>query len=128
MYQVIQTYSEDEPWWFFEEWENNIKSEIVFDKFHDAEKEFMEQYDKLHNEYEEVKCKDPFLVAFWNEDEFIYCEDCDEDLQAYRGLMIVEDYKKIDLGDNNSNEATGNSRKTKCCQRFSKSARSNQEK
>jgi len=128
MFQVIQTYSEDEPWWFFDEWQDNIKAEMTFTKFHDAEKEFMKQYDALHTEYQEVKCKDPYLVAFWNDEEYIYCEDCDEDLQAYRGLMLVKDYKKIDLGDNDSDETAGNSRKTKCCQRFSQSARSNQKK
>lgn len=125
MYQVIQTYSENEPWWFFEEWKDDIVVEQTFSSFEHAEEAFLKIYKTHHEAYDDLSCKNPYLVAFWNENELIYCEDCDEDLQAYMGLMLVKDYQKINDGDNTSDETTNYSGKAKCCSRFSQSSRSN---
>lgn len=126
MYQVIQIYGENEPWWFFDDWEEDIVSEENFESFEMAEQAFMTLYDTFENEYAELKCKNPYLVAFWNPEELIYCEDCDEDLQAYRGLMLLKNKNKLNIGENSSDETVDYSRKAKCCSRLSKGARSKQ--
>ncbi|MEG3033136.1 MAG: DUF1033 family protein, partial [Enterococcus sp.] len=30
MYQVVIMYGDNEPWWFFEDWQNDIKEEYAF--------------------------------------------------------------------------------------------------
>ncbi len=30
MYQVITMYGDNEPWWFFEDWQNDIQEETSF--------------------------------------------------------------------------------------------------
>lgn len=124
MYHVTLTYSENEPWWFFEDWQTDIIEEHPFDTFEEAETYFVTCYKKLTKDYDDSRCKNPYLVAFWNEDELIYCEDCDEDLQAYKGLMLLKDGEKLNDGDNENDETANYNGKTKCCQRLGKSVRS----
>lgn len=125
MYQVIQIYGNDEPWWFFDDWEKDIIEEAEFDTLEEAEDLFLELNKKLAIDFEETKCKNPYLVAFWNQGDMIFCEDCDEDLQAFRGLMLLKDYKKLNMEENTTNEAVNYSGKAKCCQRYSQSYRGN---
>ncbi|HCM90871.1 MULTISPECIES: DUF1033 family protein [Vagococcus] len=119
MYQVIVTYSENEPWWFFDEWQEDIQTEEAFDCFCSAKKRFDQLATEYQSEFELDKIKPPLLAAFWNDGDLIYCEDCDEELQAYKGLLLVKDYQKLDDGDLENNEAINNSGKTKCCTRHS---------
>ncbi|MGO2082459.1 DUF1033 family protein [Vagococcus sp.] len=123
MYQVITIYGENEPWWFFDDWQEAITSKTEYASFEEAEVDFLDKYQKRMEINEKIKCKDPYLVAFWNEDDTIYCEDCDEDLQAYEGLMLLHNFKKLDDGDNKDNETTHYSGKAKCCQRLSQGTR-----
>lgn len=121
MFQVITMYSENEPWWFFDEWQEDIIEEKKFDTFHAAKDYYDVLIKQLRPDYEEEKMKEPFMVAFWNEDELVYCDDCDEELQAYKGVLITKNYEKIDLdnGECKRDETTDYSGKTKCCQRHS---------
>lgn len=119
VYQVIVTYSENEPWWFFEEWQEDIVEEKSFETFCSAKKHYDDLFEQLKITYEENRVKPPLLAAFWNDGELIYCDDCDEELQAYKGLMLVKDYQKLDDGECEHNETVDNCGKTKCCQRHS---------
>ncbi|AQP54694.1 DUF1033 family protein [Vagococcus penaei] len=119
MYQVIMTYSENEPWWFFDEWQEDITKELSFDTFEAACNYFKDICHEYSDKFESHRVKDDYLVAFWNENDLIYCEDCDEELQAYYGVMLVKNYKKLDDGDSESDEAINYSGKAKCCQRHS---------
>lgn len=123
MYQVVTMYSENEPWWFFDDWQQDVTETMSFEAFSDAEHYFLEKYRDYQEKHDELRCKDPYLVAFWNEGDTIYCEDCDDELQAFTGLMLLYNHKKLDDGDNNNHETTHYSGKAKCCQRLSKSAR-----
>ncbi len=33
MYQVITMYGDNEPWWFFEEWQEDIQETATFEDF-----------------------------------------------------------------------------------------------
>ncbi len=37
MYQVITMYGDNEPWWFFEEWRNDIDEEYAFRSLEEPE-------------------------------------------------------------------------------------------
>ena len=119
MYQVITMYGENEPWWFFDEWQEDIIEEKVFDTFADARSYFNECSKELKAEYEHERTKDKFLSAFWNDGELKYCEDCDEELQAYKGLMLVKNYEKLNDGECGENETINHCGKAKCCTRHS---------
>ncbi|MGY3766029.1 DUF1033 family protein [Vagococcus vulneris] len=119
MYQVLTTFSENEPWWFFEDWQQDIKSEQTFDTLSEAYAYFDEVCEVYTQKYSHYRGKTDYLMAYWNENELIYCEDCDEDLQAFHGVMLVENYQKISTGENKENETANYRRKAKCCQRHS---------
>lgn len=119
MYQVILTYGENEPWWFFEDWQEDIIEEKKFEDFSSAKTYFEEVMSTLKQQYAKERMKPPLLAAFWNEGETVYCEDCDEDLQAYKGLMLLKDYQKLDNGELKKDETADYSGKTKCCARHS---------
>ena len=36
MYQVITMFGDNEPWWFFEDWEEDIEAEETFESFEEA--------------------------------------------------------------------------------------------
>lgn len=40
MYQVVIMFGDNEPWWFFENWEDDIEIEESFDSFEEAQAEY----------------------------------------------------------------------------------------
>lgn len=42
MYQVITMYGDNEPWWFFDDWQEDIVQEKTFDNLTDAETYYVE--------------------------------------------------------------------------------------
>ncbi|WEG72952.1 DUF1033 family protein [Vagococcus intermedius] len=127
MYQVIVMYGENEPWWFFEDWELDIVEEDIFDNLIEAKACYREKFAKLHKEYSMIKEKSDYLTAFWEADDLRYCEECDEDLQLYKGLMLLKDCKKLSEAGKELDETINYRRKAKCCQRPSAGTRSNEE-
>lgn len=98
MYQVIVIYGPDEPWWFFDDWQETIKEEFQFEELSAAKAIFFELEHKLAltNEKSNEKTKDSFLIAFWNEGDMEFCEECDEELQQYTGLMLLHNCRPLD--------------------------------
>lgn len=119
MYQVITMLGENEPWWFFDDWQEDIQSIEEFAEFSTALARFEHHFLKSHSSYPEIKTKENYLVAFWHPEEVRFCEDCDEDLQLYHGILLLKDGKKIDGEGREADEAINYHRKTKCCKRLS---------
>lgn len=119
MYQVITTYSENEPWWFFDDWQDDIVEEQVFDNLASAKVAYHEKFSQLTQEYSMMREKPDFLTAFWNEGDYAYCDDCDEDLQQYKGLMLLKNCIKLSEDGKDIDETVNYRGKTKCCKRFS---------
>lgn len=44
MYQVITMYGDNEPWWFFDDWQEDIVQEKTFDNLTDAETYYVEMW------------------------------------------------------------------------------------
>ncbi|AYW51341.1 DUF1033 domain-containing protein [Tetragenococcus halophilus] len=125
MYQVITMYGDNEPWWFFEGWENDIQEETNFWSLDDAKLFFQEKWDLICNHYTYINSKTNFLSAFWNDGEERWCEECDDDLQQYKGLALLENYQPITIeSERKFYEATNSSGKAKRCQRPGQSIRS----
>ena len=71
-WNVYLTKGEYEPWWFFEEWETSIQ----------------ELAEALLSNYPKHQTKKDCLLAAWNEEEVEYCEDCEDDIQTFHGLIL----------------------------------------
>lgn len=124
MYQVIILYGDNEPWWFFDGWLDDIIEEYSFETFEEANTCYIDLFKNFEKDYELHKEKPDFLTAFWNEGEYKFCTDCDDDLQQYRGLMLLKNYHKVSEARKDKDEETYYSGKAKCCKRLSKGARS----
>ncbi|WP_433742520.1 DUF1033 family protein [Falsibacillus pallidus] len=92
-WKVILTKGENEPWWFFEGWEKDIVSEYSFEEKHEALIFFHEKLKSLQNEYPHIRQKNDSMAAFWHEEEKEFCEACDDDLQTYHGLLLMQNQK-----------------------------------
>lgn len=97
MYQVITMYGDNEPWWFFDEWQKDIEEKKVFDYLKEAEEYYIEKRELLLSTYEHVNIKGRYLAAFWNDGDERWCEDCEEELQQYKGLALLKEYEKISV-------------------------------
>lgn len=97
MYQVLTIYGENEPWWFFEGWQEEIRGLQQFSTLEEAKLEYINQWQKLRSEYEHVHVKPNFLTAFWNDGEEHWCDDCIEGLQLFLGLALLENDKPVSI-------------------------------
>lgn len=95
MYQVITMFGDNEPWWFFEDWEEDIEAEETFESFEEARQAYEKQWIAIHQDYEYINAKSNFLSAFWNDGDERWCEECDDDLQQYKGLALLKNHQPI---------------------------------
>lgn len=91
MYHVYKTKGEYEPWWFFEGWEELITLREAYAEFQEAEVRFRELAEELSRKYPHQKTKKKYLTAFWDEQEVHFCESCDDDIQVYHGVMLLQE-------------------------------------
>ena len=80
-----------EPWWQFEEWQKCIVDVYEYKNKESFEKGLQNILENFRKLYEFEACRDEVYYAFWNKDEIMYCEGCDEDTQVYHGLVIERD-------------------------------------
>ena len=97
MYQVVTLFGEYEPWWFFEDWKEEIVSFEQFDSFSEANQNYHEKYIQLIGDYENYVTKKHYLTAFWNEEEKRYCEDCEDDIQLFHSIMLLKEEKPMEI-------------------------------
>lgn len=98
MYYVLQTEGSDEPWWRLEGWEASVTRYAKFETFEPAKNQYIDWFMTLSHQFPQQKTKDPYMAAFWQEGDFVFCEDCGDDLQNYHGLLI------LDVGDEKIDE------------------------
>lgn len=95
MYQVITLYGDNEPWWFFENWQADIEEEKKFSTLEEAEYYYKSKWKEFSSSYAFLNTKVNYLAAFWNEGDERWCEECDEELQQYKGLALLKDYQAV---------------------------------
>lgn len=98
MYQVIKMYGDFEPWWFIDDWEEDITERITFERYEDAVAAYQKEWVHLSEKYEHNKTKNGTMAAFWDEEDQYWCEECDEHLQRYHSLMLVETKENLPPG------------------------------
>ncbi|WP_404403298.1 DUF1033 family protein [Jeotgalibacillus malaysiensis] len=93
MWRIVQLKSDAEPWWFLEGWESDIVSEWTFDTKQEAFNYYKEKMHENLVNYEHVRVKRGTQAAFWNKDEYLFCDDCDEDLQVFHGYILFSEHE-----------------------------------
>lgn len=98
-WQVILMIGDSEPWWFFPDWEKDITAIYGFDHKTAALEKYTSLFNQMRNQYEFHKVKKTYTAAFWNDDDLFFCENCDDDLQQYNGLLILHNQKPYVIED-----------------------------
>lgn len=90
-WQVLVTEADYEPWWFFEEWEETITETYEFQDKNEALEKYHAIASAWRIKYPEHAIKKDILLAAWDPEEVVYCEDCEDDIQNYHGLLLLAD-------------------------------------
>ncbi len=98
MYNVIQMHGDCEPWWFLEGWEADIISNKEFKHYEEALSYYQKEWVYLSETYPERESHKGVMTAFWNPTERLWCEECDEYLQQFHSIMLVESTKDLPTG------------------------------
>ena len=88
MYKLILMKAEYEPWWQFEDMEEKFTDVKIYSTIEKYEQEASELLSKYRLLYKNEESKDGKYFAFWKDDDLLYCEGCDEDLQIYYGIIF----------------------------------------
>lgn len=101
MYQVICLYGSTEPWWCIGDWEEDITSRSFFNRYEDARNAYQKEWARLSEQFPMRKMKDSTMVAFWDEKDQYWCDECDDYLQRYHSLILVESKEVPSQGERN---------------------------
>ncbi|AOV07704.1 DUF1033 family protein [Sporosarcina ureilytica] len=93
MYEVIYMKADFEPWWLFDGWEENVLSRQSFHDLSGAESCLNELIMRFRKRYQHERMQKQCFYAFWSEDEKQFCEGCDDDLQIFHGIFLLQDGK-----------------------------------
>ena len=95
MYRIIKMYGDSEPWWFLDGWEEDIVTNTEFDSYEDALRAYQKELVYLSETYPQKKTMAGFMTAFWDSKDQIWCEECDEYLQVYQSIALLDDWQEI---------------------------------
>lgn len=95
MYQVVELYGYFEPWWFLEDWREDIVEAESFDTFEEALATFKRKWTYLKVSHPYYKSQSSLLTAFWAPHNQSYCDDCEEPLQEYRSLALLKNWEEL---------------------------------
>ena len=104
MFEVIYMKAEFEPWWMFEGWEETIVSRHAFSDITKVNAHLNGILIVLREKYENETIKNDCFYAFWSENEKIYCDACDDDLQIYHGVMLMKEGRPTNIINNENTE------------------------
>lgn len=90
MYQVIRMYGDCEPWWFLDGWEESIISSKEYNSYEEALQDYQYQCKCLSERFTRQKSQGHLMVAFWDPTDQRWCDECDEYLQNYHSLLLLE--------------------------------------
>ncbi|MET3558273.1 hypothetical protein ABID29_001393 [Streptococcus rupicaprae] len=112
MYQVIKLYGDFEPWWFLEGWQEDIVMCQNFDDYGQAERLYQKEWQQLRQVLPQHEERTDKMSVFWDPAEQRWCEECDEFLQQYHSLLLLEHHEMVTWLPQ---QAVGGSKRVKAC-------------
>ncbi len=97
MYQVVKMYGDFEPWWLLEGWQDDIVMCDTFDNYQEALAFYKREWQKLSQNLSGCKEKKRGMVAFWDPNDQRWCEECEDYLQQYHSLLILNRTEELIL-------------------------------
>jgi hypothetical protein len=94
-YRVVEMYGDFEPWWFMDEWREDVKQATEFDDFNEALAFYKDKWLEFKGNTSHFNSKDDFLAAFWNDADERWCDECGDYLQQYHGLLLLEEWERV---------------------------------
>lgn len=98
MYRIIEMYGDYEAWWLLDGWEEDVVASWRFDDYYDALKLYKKLWLEEMKKYPCYKSRSDLMAAFWDPKDQRWCEECDEYLQQYHSLALLEDDQRIPKG------------------------------
>ena len=95
MYSVIEMYGDYEPWWFLDGWEDDIIEKRYFDDYYTALKYYKNRWLEMSEASPLYKSRSDLMTIFWDPADQRWCEECNEDIQQYHSLLLLENESKI---------------------------------
>ena len=95
MYSVIEMYGDYEPWWFLDGWEDDIIEKRYFDDYYTALKYYKHRWLEMSQASPLYKSRSDLMTIFWDPADQRWCEECNEDIQQYHSLLLLENESKI---------------------------------
>ena len=95
MYQVVEMKGDLEPWWFLEGWQEDIISTKEFENFYDALKYYKKLWFAMEETLPSYISRSSVMTAFWDQEDKHWCEECDEYLQGYQSISLLDDWQEI---------------------------------
>ena len=95
MYSVIEMYGDYEPWWFLDGWEDDIIEKRYFDDYYTALKYYKNRWLEMSEASPLYKSRSDLMTIFWDPTDQRWCEECNEEIQQYHSLLLLENERKI---------------------------------
>ena len=95
MYRVIEMYGDCEPWWFLDGWEEDVVGSQTFDDYYLALKFYKQKWLELNDHFPSYKSRSDLMTIFWDPADQRWCDECDEYLQQYHSLALLQDEQVI---------------------------------
>lgn len=109
MYKVCELYGDFEPWWLLDGWEEDITSSREFTSYEEAASYYKERRKIYLHDLPETKSRKKDMSMFWDPKDQRWCEECNEYLQQYHSLILIE--VKSSLKTKGSSGLSGNTGK-----------------
>ena len=90
MFTIIYMKADYEPWWKFEGWEAFIQTNETFETEEQFESALQRKLQHFRLTYDNEVAKEGGFWAYWSEDESVFCEACDDDVQIYHGIIATK--------------------------------------
>ena len=92
---MIEMYGDTEPWWFFEDWEKDVVATRTFENYYEALKYYKTIWVKWQSKLPFYQSRSYLMTIFWNPSDKRWCDECNEYLQQYYSIALLEDDHQV---------------------------------
>lgn len=89
-FQVYQIDGFNEPWWFEDDWYEQVVAVETADDLATAAVIFQNKSSRLQSLFPKSRSRVEGMRAFWQPGETAWCEPCANDEQVYHSLVLYE--------------------------------------